>query len=102
MKPAHRFPAMLFALFLVTAALTSWRLYGELLRGDCGLQDAQARSIVAEDLLARGMTRGRLEPVGAGRCRLDYRYVDGEATVDYAVRGDWRGEVRLARNDGRR
>ena len=102
MTPGYRFAATLFALFLATAALTSVRLYGELLRGDCGLQDTQARSIVTEDLLARGMTRGRLEPAGGGRCRLDYRYIDGEATVDYAVRGDWRGDVRLAREDHRR
>ena len=102
MKPAHRFSASLFMLFLVTATLTSWRLYGELIRGDCGLQDTQARSIVTEDLLSRGMTRGRLESVGGGRCRLDYRYVEGEASVDYAVLGDWRGEVRMARSDGRR
>ncbi len=102
MMSTFRSASLLFTLFLVTATLTSWRLYGELLRGDCGLQDTQARSIVTEDLLARGMTRGRLEPAGSGRCRLDYRYVEGEATVDYAVLGDWRGEVRMARSDGRR
>jgi len=102
MTPAFRSAALLCALFLVTFGLTSWRLYGELIRSDCGLQDTQARSIVTEDLLARGMTHGRLEPAGSGRCRLDYRYVDGQATVDYAVLGDWRGEVRVARNDVRR
>ena len=94
------FVAMLCGLFLATAAFTSWTLYRETLRQDCGLVETQARAMVIEDLRARGLPAHGLDPdAEAGLCRFDYRYAGDGLAIDYAVRADWRQGVTLAHRD---
>lgn len=94
------FVAMLCGLFFATAGITSWTLYRETLRQDCGLVETQARAMVIEDLRARGLPAHGLDPAAeAGPCRFDYRYAGDGLAIDYAVHADWRQGVTLAHRD---
>lgn len=94
------FVAMCCGLFFATAGVTSWMLYRETLRQDCGLVETQARAMVIEDLRARGLPAHGLDPdADAGLCRFDYRYAGDGLAIDYAVRADWRQGVTLAHRD---
>jgi hypothetical protein len=93
-----RFSIAVCAVFLVSAAVSSWVLHRGLLRQDCGLQPAQARAMVVEDLRDRGLPVRALTAADAGDpCRYVFRYAGDGDPVEYAVANDWRRGVVLAR-----
>lgn len=89
-KSNLRIAVILVAVFLSTAAVTSWALYRDLLHKDCGLRFDQAKIMVIEDLRERGLPERplRASPRTAS-CRYDFRYDHAGARIDYAVHGDW-------------
>jgi hypothetical protein len=80
--------------------VSSWVLHRGLLRQDCGLQQAQARAMVVEDLRDRGLPVRALTAAEAGDpCRYVFRYAGDGDPVEYAVANDWRRGVVLARDE---
>jgi hypothetical protein len=100
-----RFATAVCAVFLASAAVSTWVLHRGLLRRDCGLQPAQARAMVVEDLRDRGLPVRALAPAPAeDPCRYEFRYAGDGRPVEYAVIHHWRRGVVLARrepHDGR-
>lgn len=105
MTSNRRHAALLAAVFVASASLSSVVLYRDLQREDCGLQVRQARAMVVEDLRSRGQPVRDLVPSGTtGPCRYAFRYGGDGTRVDYAVSSDWmRGVsvVRRIRGDAR-
>ncbi len=94
-----RFATAVCAVFLASAAISSWVLHRGLLRQDCGLQPAQARAMVVEDLRDRGLPVRALTDADAGDpCRYVFRYAGDGDPVEYAVANDWRRGVVLSRH----
>jgi len=92
------FSAIVLGAFALSASVSVFGLYRNLLRQDCGLQPAQARAMVVEDLLERGLPLRALQDADDSvPCRYIFRYSGEGPPVDYAVRHDWRRGAVLAR-----
>ncbi len=98
MKRNARFQWSLLAVFLVSATASSAVLYRELQRQDCGLHRRQARTMVVEDLRARGLPVGTLVEQDAGPCRYTFAHGDD---ARYAVGNDWLRGVTVVRLERR-
>jgi hypothetical protein len=94
-----RFATAVCAVFLASAAVSTWALHRGLLRQDCGLKPAQTRAMVVEDLRDRGLPVRALTAVAENdACRHVFRYAGDGDPVEYAVANDWRRGVVLARH----